>query len=62
MVSAKLCTWVELETRRPDGDPWVDLARICDMHEQLIIEMVNDQRAQKAASKKAKKGRKKRDH
>ena len=32
------------------------------MHEQLIIEMVNEQRAQKAASKKAKKGRKKRDH
>lgn len=48
----------ELDMRRPDGDPVIDLATVCAYNEAMIIECENNRRAQKAAEDKAKRNRK----
>ena len=51
-------TFEHFETRRPDGEPRIDLARCCDLHELLIVEAVNRDRAEKKAKRKrGKRGR-----
>ena len=52
-VAAKLCTLKDLKSRRPDGDPVLDLADVCDLNEILIIESHNEAAASKAANKKS---------
>ena len=38
---------------RPDGNPKIDLGRVCDLNEGLIVKAENEQRGHKAAEAKA---------
>ena len=39
---------------KPNGDPMLDLADLCDMNEILIVDAINQDRANRVAEQKAK--------
>ena len=53
-MKSGLCRMTDLDTTKPNGDPMVDLADLCDMNEILIVDAINQNRANVAAEKKAK--------
>ena len=52
LVTAGLARFTDFSARRPDGDPLIDLAGCCDLHELLIVQAVNRDRAERAAQAK----------
>ena len=44
---------MQLDHRKPDGDPVITLDRVCDLNEALIVTAENNRRAIAAASQKS---------
>lgn len=52
-VMAGLVKMTDYDEVRPDGNPKIDLGRVCDLNEGLIVKAENEQRGHKAAEAKA---------
>ena len=50
----------EYKMRGEDGDPLHDLADVCNYNESLIVDAVNQERAEAAARRKSERGRSRR--
>ena len=47
--------YTDLVTRRPDGQPVIDLEAVCNINEILSVKFENERRAHKAAEREARK-------
>ena len=50
----------EYKMRGEDGDPLHDLADVCNYNESLIVDAVNQERAEASARRKSERGRSRR--